>query len=479
MTTTAQEYNRDGDRTAQPAPLAFWDPVSETTYMFEIDPADPKIPVDAIVTVPPLQYTRNATATNVTRDTATAANNRPLPVELMAGDSAGPIDYNAGNASAATQRVVIATDQAPIDVEVTASVLPTGAATEATQLIVATETSETSTNTLATALAVTSIDTKTPALVGGRVPVASRTQDGAGTAITSTLVGSKQSIDVNIAQDESLTEVVATGTITANGQSVTTGIVNGYGSKSIFVSIGGSGITLNFECSVDGSTWNSLDVLELSNGFVVTTTSTQGGFLVVNNSARYLRARASSYGSGTQTITFYGARATNGPMEVVNTVAANLVTRAGNFHNTVDTNFGTPGANTVRVAAVIGVGLSAVSSTNPVPVTSGNGAAAIQLVSASRRPYFQDFSLANLTTSYTQIIASTGSIINRFFATNNSSTAILIATGAAASEVVQYILMPGENAMDVPLQIAASTRISIAAQTGTLTSGQFSFNALA
>jgi hypothetical protein len=120
-----------------------------------------------------------------------------------------------------------------------------------------------------------------------------------------------------------------------------------------------------------------------------------------------------------------------------------------------------------------------VSSTNPVPVTSGNGAAAIQLVSASRRPYFQDFSLANLTTSYTQIIASTGSIINRFFATNNSSTAILIATGAAASEVVQYILMPGENAMDVPLQIAASTRISIAAQTGTLTSGQFSFNALA
>ena len=476
MTTTAQEYNRDGDRTAQPAPLAFWDPVSETTYMFEIDPANPKIPVDAIVTVPPLQYTRNATATNVTRDTATAANNRPLPVELIAGDSAGPIDYNAGNASAATQRVVIATDQAPIDVEVTASVLPTGAATETTQLFVAMETSETSTNTLATAASVSSIDGKTPALVGGRVPVASRTQDGAGTAITSTLVGSKQSIDVNIAQDESLAEVVATGTITANGQSVTTGIVNGYGSKSIFVSTGGSGITLNFECSVDGSTWNSLDVLELSNGLVVTSTTTQGGFLVVNNSARYLRARASSYSGGTQTITFYGARATNGPMRVVNTVAANLVTRAGNFPNTVDTNFGTPGANTVRVAAAIGVGLAAVSSTNPVPVTQGVGSAAVQLVGATQRPYFQDFSSSSLSTTYTQIIASLGTAVNRFCATNNSSTAIYISTGAAASEVIQYILMPGENAMNVPLAIAAGVRVAIRTQTGTLSSGQFSLN---
>lgn len=41
------------------------------------------------------------------------------------GNSSGQIDYNAGAASAQTPRVVIATDQAPIDVEVTAA-LPAG-----------------------------------------------------------------------------------------------------------------------------------------------------------------------------------------------------------------------------------------------------------------------------------------------------------------------------------------------------------------
>jgi len=143
------------------------------------------------------------------------------------------------------------------------------------------------------------------------------------------------------------------------------------------------------------------------------------------------------------------------------------------------TNFGTPTVASQNVAAMLGVGSTAVSATNPVPVTSGNGTAAVQLVSATQRPYFQDFASGSLTTSYTQIIASTGSVINSFCATNNSSEPIFIGTGAAASEVVQYILMPGENAMNIKIQIATSTRIAIRASVNTLTSGQFSLNAFA
>jgi hypothetical protein len=383
--------------------LAFWDPVSETTYMFEIDPADPKIPVDAIVTVPPLQYTRNATATNVTRDTATAANNRPLPVELMAGDSAGPIDYNAGNASAATQRVVIATDQAPIDVEVTASVLPTGAATEATQLIVATETSETSTNTLATALAVTSIDGKTPALVGGRVPVdvgASVLPTGAATETTLSALNTKVANDFG----------ASSGAVRAASQ------------------IGNATGAADFNAGTSG--------------------------------AQTVRVAANLYNNGAAL-----------------TYGVGLATSA-----------------TLRVAAVPVQGGSAVDNTNPLatdlttlagapitdalPTRSLSGAS-VQLTSSTVHPYFQDFSSSSLTTSYTQVIAATGTAIQAISAVNNSSTAIRIATGAAASEVVRYIVMPGENTSFILLNIPSGTRISIATQTGTLSSGQFSLNAFA
>lgn len=44
-----------------------------------------------------------------------------------------------------------------------------------------------------------------------------------------------------------------------------------------------------------------------------------------------------------------------------------------NLPTTVDTNYGTPGASTLRSAAMLGVGAAAVSNANPVPVSDAGG----------------------------------------------------------------------------------------------------------
>ncbi len=43
------------------------------------------------------------------------------------------------------------------------------------------------------------------------------------------------------------------------------------------------------------------------------------------------------------------------------------------FPTTADTNYGTPGASTVRTAAMLGVGSTAVSNANPVPISDAGG----------------------------------------------------------------------------------------------------------
>src|SRR4051812_13541634 len=46
---------------------------------------------------------------------------------------------------------------------------------------------------------------------------------------------------------------------------------------------------------------------------------------------------------------------------------------SGTFALSYDTNYGTVGSNTLRTAAIIGVGTTAVSNTNPVPISDAGG----------------------------------------------------------------------------------------------------------
>ncbi len=201
------------------------------------------------------------------------------------------------------------------------------------------------------------------------------------------------------------------------------------------------------------------------------------------------------------------------------------------FPTTADTNYGTPGASTIRSASMLGVGSTAVSNSNPVPIsdaggsitvdgtvsasnfpatvdtnTGAAGASTIRTVLSTRqeaaatplavrisdgssfvtpastgRTYSDsarlDYSSSNVTTSaYVQVLASTAAAINAITVFNGCGESIYLATGGAGAEVVKSIVPPGGLDGTISLAIAASTRIAIKGLSGSCTSGQFIIN---
>jgi hypothetical protein len=62
--------------------------------------------------------------------------------------------------------------------------------------------------------------------------------------------------------------------------------------------------TLTFEATVDGQTWYTLGVTKVSDGTTVSTTTATGLFAVTNTGLSQVRARCSSYSSGTAEVCF-------------------------------------------------------------------------------------------------------------------------------------------------------------------------------
>jgi hypothetical protein len=116
------------------------------------------VPVPVTVTGALVSFNLDAVETTVSQDTAVPANSTPLPVQIL--NSVGVATPLATEATLSTLNGKVTACNTGA-VVVSSSALPTGAATEAKQ-----DTGNTS---------VASIDTKTPALVAGRVPV-----DGSG-----------------------------------------------------------------------------------------------------------------------------------------------------------------------------------------------------------------------------------------------------------------------------------------------------------
>ena len=93
--------------------------------------------------------------------------------------------------------------------------------------------------------------------------------------------------------------------------------------------------------------------------------------------------------------------------------------------------------------------------------------------------YRNDYTSVNLTTSaYVEVAASSAAAINRLYIADTSGSAIILATGAAGSEVEQLYIGPGGNEAPYELNIPASTRIAIKALDVTATSGQIIITAL-
>jgi hypothetical protein len=107
-------------------------------------------------------------------------------------------------------------------------------------------------------------------------------------------------------------------------------------------------------------------------------------------------------------------------------------------------------------------------------ISGGNtilGRAKVQLIR-------NDYSSVNVTTAaYVQLVASTASEINQLQIFDSSGQTLVLAVGAAASEVDQIYITPGGNGI-TDLRIPASSRISVKAVSATASVGELTINCL-
>jgi hypothetical protein len=89
---------------------------------------------------------------------------------------------------------------------------------------------------------------------------------------------------------------------------------------------------------------------------------------------------------------------------------------------------------------------------------------------------YNDYTSTSVTTAaYTQLIASLTTATSEVEIFDSSGQGMILATGAAASEVDQIYIFPGGNGR-VPLKIAAGTRVAIKAKTATANVGYIMVN---
>lgn len=119
-------------------------------------------------------------------------------------------------------------------------------------------------------------------------------------------------------------------------------------------------------------------------------------------------------------------------------------------------------------ASSVSVVLSSDSSSLPVKIVG----------KASSGFARNDYSSVPVTTgAYVTIIASTASAASEIYVFDSSGQTLVLAIGAAASEVDQFLIIPGGNG-SVPLAIPAGSRISVKAVSASATVGELDLNLL-
>ena len=109
------------------------------------------------------------------------------------------------------------------------------------------------------------------------------------------------------------------------------------------------------------------------------------------------------------------------------------------------------------------------SDQSALPIQSSVGRAKVNQL-------FNDYTVTPVTTAaYVQLIASTSAVSNRLEIFDSSGEVLIIAVGAAASEVDQLYLFPGGNGV-IDLAIPTASRISIKSKTATASVGLVAIN---
>lgn len=156
-----------------------------------------------------------------------------------------------------------------------------------------------------------------------------------------------------------------------------------------------------------------------------------------------------------------GPQTTAASLSVVPATGATFTTTFGG-----DTNFGTPGASTMRTAAMLGVGAIAVSNANPVPVSDAGGSLTVDgTVSASNFPATVD----------TNSGAAGASTLRTVLSTRHEAVATPLAvTLSSGSAAIDYNAgSPSANTPRVEVAKSAATFQSMGSVAGTALTGTY------
>ena len=347
------------------------------------------------------------------------------------------------------------------NVTVVASALPTGAATAANQ------TSQITQET-AIAASVASLDSKTVHVDTGNVTVAaSALPSGASTAANQTNVqsapGSSAAVAVTVQGSASgvalpvaLSSVpLPTGAATAANQT------NGSQKTQI---VDGSG-------NVIASTSNALNVDVVNfpatqpvSGTVTVVQPTGTNLHAVIDSSALPTGAATSANQATEIASLSSIDGKLADNYGVATGALRTAAQVGNASGAADFGAGNSSAQTLRTVIA--------SNQTAIPTTSSSAGKAVNTA-----PVYTVYSSTPVTTSaYTQLVASTSAAVTHLSIFDSSGQGMILATGAAASEVVQLYIQPGGGEYD--LAIPSGTRIAIKALTATASNGYQLLNML-
>lgn len=407
-----------------------------------------------------------------------------LPVAATIVDPIGP------HTAATSVSVTLATDEGPIDVDIGAgpfhvivdsSALPTGAATSANQ--------DTEIASLAAIAAATdSTNNKTPFL--GQAAMAA-------------------SVPVAIASDQSSIPVTAaslplpTGAATAANQVLEIADLDGINAKTpalgqaamaasspVVIASNQSAVPISaasLPLPTGAATEVTLAKLPVTQG---STTSGESGVLiqgaVTTAAPTYTTAQTSPL-----SLTTTGALRTDasGSTQPISGTVAATQSGTWNITNVSGTVSLPTGASTAALQTTGNTTLSTISGQLPSTLGIKTSAASLSVTPASDAVFalaaasnsktgraivistYKDYTAGSVTTAaYTQIIASTSATINLVEVFDSSGEAIILAVGAAASEVDQFYIFPGGNG-PVSLAIPAASRVSIKAKTSTASVG--------
>lgn len=159
----------------------------------------------------------------------------------------------------------------------------------------------------------------------------------------------------------------------------------------------------------------------------------------------------------------------SGTVSISGTSPVSGTVAVSNLPTTSDTNLGSPGASTLRVAAMVGVGSTAVSNANPLPVTQSSAAVTWQAEGS--------IAFGSMTTSFATALTVSATLV-WVGLRNNTNGIIVVSLDSGTTSA--FTLDPGDQvSLDLKCQnksIAAAVTIQAKYTGSAPTSGTFRVN---